>query len=214
MTRFRVRRGHHLWCPLTFSPEKSFNDFREPSIVNLCLWQHSAEGSKECKLGLRYRDYTKAWRSAKQHETFVWTGERLLQVHIGYITSVADVLAFIFFWAEGCYTVLVDLLGFYCTGKLLYIVWSQDLYGQEADGSSEGSESARGLTSQALPSLLSQADRDYQIDAGLAEAPSPTNVNGLRKESFPVSERLQDAEPISPTDQVNFCDVRYSLTFT
>lgn len=68
----------------------------------------------------------------------------------------------------------------------------QDRYGGNDNSAPPGSE--------ALPSLLSKAELDYQIDAGLRDA--NMDLNGLRRNSFGLQKGLE-AEPYSPRDHVS-----------
>ena len=56
---------------------------------------------------------------------------------------------------------------------------------------------------EALPSLLSKAELDYQIDAGLRDA--SMDMNGLRRNSFGLQKGLE-ADIYSPRDQVRFSE--------
>lgn len=85
--------------------------------------------------------------------------------------------------------------------------------GTDQDGRLGANENSRPASSEPLPSLLSKADLDYQIDAGLRDA---MDMNGSRSESFPSMQKGQDTESFSPRDLVSkiSCAVNTCLIFS
>jgi hypothetical protein len=80
--------------------------------------------------------------------------------------------------------------------------------GTDQDGRLGANENSRPASSEPLPSLLSKADLDYQIDAGLRDA---MDMNGSRQESFPGMQKGQDTESFSPRDIVSESLVPWTL---
>ncbi|KAG0570290.1 hypothetical protein M758_6G145800 [Ceratodon purpureus] len=74
-------------------------------------------------------------------------------------------------------------------------------YGRSDQDRSGGNDNSAPPGSEALPSLLSKAELDYQIDAGLRDA--NMDMNGLRRNSFGL-QRGPDAEPYSPRDHGSY----------
>jgi hypothetical protein len=73
------------------------------------------------------------------------------------------------------------------------------LFGHTDQDRLGGNEAPPG--SEALPSLLSKAELDYQIDAGLRDA--NMDMNGLRRNSFGL-QKGSEADLYSPRDHVSF----------
>lgn len=90
---------------------------------------------------------------------------------------------------------------------------SKTSYGRTDQDRSGGNDNSAPPGSEALPSLLSKAELDYQIDAGLRDA--NMDMNGTRRNSFSMQKGF-DAEPYSPRDHVSFlrpmliCDIDFS----
>ena len=78
---------------------------------------------------------------------------------------------------------------------------SKSSYGRTDQDRSSGNDNSAPAGSEALPSLLSKAELDYQIDAGLRDA--SMDMNGLHRNSFGLQRGI-DAESYSPRDHVSF----------